>query len=100
MGLLVCEKGGLWKTVFIGERVVFGVADYDVVQQLDSQKIPCGANSLGECPVFRAWRRITRRMVVNQDDCGCVCEHRDLEQFPRMRQRLVQRPDRHLRQAG
>ena len=56
----------------VAETVVAFIADDDVVGYLDVQEFAACDEFLGQQPVILAWTWVARRMVVPQNDAGCI----------------------------
>jgi hypothetical protein len=57
------------------------VADHEVVQHVDVQQAAGGERLGGEVQVVRRWRRVARRVVVDEDHARRVQADRVAEQL-------------------
>ncbi|MPM99071.1 hypothetical protein SDC9_146261 [bioreactor metagenome] len=49
---------------------VVGVANYDVIENFDFEKLTRSNEVTGDFDVGLGWSRLTARMIVRDDDCG------------------------------
>ena len=66
------------------------LSHYDMVKHLHSQYLSCFPEPSGNRQVFMAGSRVSRRMVVHEDDRRRRTEEGGLEGLPGMDYRLVQ----------
>ena len=52
---------------------VVGVANDDVIENFDFEKLARSNEVTGDFDVRLGWSRLTARMIVCDDDCGSAC---------------------------
>ena len=65
--------------------------DDQVIHDLDIQQLPGPDHFLGHGDIFRAGSRITARVIMHNDQCGCIFPNGSLEHFPDPDRRGIQR---------
>src|SRR4030095_1122286 len=63
-----------WQPARATEAVVAQLTQDYMVKTLNSQQFACAADAFGESNIVLAGRRISRRMVVHQDNRRCILE--------------------------
>src|SRR5262245_15516386 len=68
----------------LGDRAVFAIAEHDMVDNRDAEQHPRRAQPARELDVLATWRRIARRVVVDQHAAGGGHAHEWAEHFARV----------------
>ena len=74
---------------------VVGVADYDVVENFDFEKLTGSNEIAGNFDVRFRWSGITARVRMRDYDCGSTCHYCQSENFPRMTKDCIHRANGH-----
>ena len=74
---------------------MIGIADDNVVENLDFKKLPSSNEVTSDFDVRLGWSRITTRMIVTNNDCRCACHDCQSENLPGMTEDCIHRSDGH-----
>src|SRR5882762_9193564 len=85
----------LQKITKTSKTAVAGMADDNVVENFDFQKLTRSDEIAGDLDIRLGWSRITARMIVANDDCGCTCHDCQSENFAGMTKDRIHRSNGH-----
>ena len=74
---------------------MIGIADYDMVENFDFEKLTGSNEVTGDFYVRFRWGGITARVRMRDNDCGSTCHYCQSENFPRVTKDCIHRANGH-----